>query len=324
MKTAIITGGTGYIGMATARRFGKHFDQILIADTREPQGTLPQGAKFVRCDVRQPLEPQLAPQLTADMELAWLFNFAAVHREPGHAYQEYFDTNIPGAENVTTFAAQRNIANLFFTSSIAVYGSVRNPTDESAPKTPDSAYGISKFKAEQIHEQWADGAPERRLVICRPGVVYGPGDPGNILRLIHAVKRGRFYFPGNPAIHKSYAYIEGLLDSFEYTLAQDDNLIRYNYVETPTEPLCELVKHIEAILGKESTTLALPLWLLLPVAHLIQLLTLGRSPIHPKRVRKAAMPTHIVPQWLTDHHFQFQYDFATSLKHWKTQRPEDF
>ena len=33
-----------------------------------------------------------------------IFNFAAVHRTPGHEDHEYFETNIRGAENVVTFA----------------------------------------------------------------------------------------------------------------------------------------------------------------------------------------------------------------------------
>ena len=34
-----------------------------------------------------------------------IFNFAAVHRTPGHEDHEYFETNIRGAENVVAFAA---------------------------------------------------------------------------------------------------------------------------------------------------------------------------------------------------------------------------
>jgi hypothetical protein len=41
-------------------------------------------------------------------------------------------------------------------------------------------------------------------------------------------------------------------------------------------------------------------------------------------VRKAATPTHIVPKRLKDLGFEFKYDFASSLKHWKTISPEDF
>ena len=37
-----------------------------------------------------------------------VFNFAAVHRTPGHEDHEYFETNINGAENVVAFAEKYN------------------------------------------------------------------------------------------------------------------------------------------------------------------------------------------------------------------------
>ncbi|NRA28603.1 MAG: NAD-dependent epimerase/dehydratase family protein [Opitutales bacterium] len=326
MKTAIFFGGSGYIGERTWKRLLGWFDRIVLSDTRNPAAKLPEGMEFVRCDVREPVIEQLAGAMDAAVPSAgsWIFHFSAVHREPGHAFQEYFDTNIPGAEHVTAFAEDVGIQNIFFTSSIAVYGETQGATDETAPLYPSSGYGISKLAAELIHERWAVADPSRRLVTCRPGVVYGPGDPGNILRMIRAVKQGIFFFPGNSQIFKSYAYIEGLLDSMEFTMARTERIIRYNYVEHPTEPLSELVEHAERVLGKRSRTIPLPLWLLIPAAYLVQVLTRGNSAIHPKRVRKAAMSTHIVPQWLIDHGFEFKFDFEKSLKDWQLKGPRDF
>jgi len=68
----------------------------------------------------------------------------------------------------------------------------------------------------------------------------------------------------------------------------------------------------------------LPLWLLLPASRLIQKVAGNRNPVHPVRVRKAATPTHIVPQTLIDLGFDFKYDFARSLVHWQQTAPEDF
>ncbi|MFL2832028.1 MAG: NAD-dependent epimerase/dehydratase family protein [Coraliomargaritaceae bacterium] len=317
-------GGTGYIGMRTWKRLCARFEHVLLADLNPPAEELPEGVEFIRCDVRQPIDLGAALTGVQPGDIDWIFNYAAVHREPGHAFAEYFDTNIPGAEHVTAFAERWQVPNIFFTSSIAVYGPTHAPTDEATTKYPSSGYGISKLTAELIHERWAASASEHRLIVCRPGVVYGAGDHGNILRMIRAVKKRIFVFPGSPVIHKSYAYIEGLLGSIEFTMARSEKVIHYNYVETPTETLQQLIEHVEALRGKKSKVFSLPLWLLLPVAQLVQCLTRGRSPIHPKRVRKAAMSTHIIPQWLIDHGFKFRYDFAKSLADWKRKAPEDF
>jgi nucleoside-diphosphate-sugar epimerase len=319
-KSAIIFGGTGYIGtrLAVYLREGgwKH---ILLADIKPPVKALPAGIAFVRCDVREPIAHQLG-----NREAGWIFNFAAVHREPGHEYREYFDTNLPGASNVCAYAEEVGCANILFTSSIAVYGDIVGPTDERKATYPNTAYGISKLCAELIHEGWQRRGAVRRLVIVRPGVVYGPGEPGNMLRMIQALQRGRFVFPGDGSVRKSYAYIFGLLESMEFMLARAEPRLCYNYVEKDTEPLRSLVDHVAALLAVRPPRLRAPKLLLMSVARLAQLATRGRSPLHPVRVRKAAQSSHIVPAELIRLGFDFRYDFPTSLRHWVGVAPEDF
>jgi nucleoside-diphosphate-sugar epimerase len=319
--TCLITGGAGYVGRRWAGRLAakKTFRRIVLADLRPPTEALPTGVEFNRCDVRQPIELQL-PGVRPD----WIFHFAAVHREPGHAREEYFDTNLPGARNVCQFAEVTGCQNILFTSSISVYGPTSGPTSEASPLYPATPYGISKLCAELIHEGWRRADRERRLIICRPGVVYGPGDPGNILRMIRAVKKGWFVFPGGRELRKSYAYIEGLLDSFEFTMARTESQLTYNYVERETEPLGRLVEITQEHLGKKVPTFTAPLFLLTGAAGVMQWLSNGRSPIHPARVRKAATSTHIVPQVLQDLGFGFRHDFRASLQDWAAKAPEDF
>lgn len=43
--------------------------------------------------------------------------------------------------------------------------------------------------AEKIHQIWLSKSKDRRLVIVRPSVIYGPHDPGNIYRTIKALKK---------------------------------------------------------------------------------------------------------------------------------------
>jgi nucleoside-diphosphate-sugar epimerase len=321
MTTAIIFGGAGYIGSYLARRLaaGKRFDRIILADIRQAPPLLPPQVEYQACDVRQPILPQLA-----GLKPDWIFNFAAVHREPGHAPEEYFDTNLPGARNVCAFAEATGCANLLFTSSISVYGPTKGATSETSPNYPQTPYGISKLSAELIHEGWLRAGKDRRLIVCRPGVIYGPGDPGNILRMIRAVQRGYFFFPGTTDIRKSYGYVEGLLDSFQFAMDRSEPYLLYNYVEAETETIGDLVQIVRQELGCSAPVISIPLWLLQPMAAGVQWLTNGKSPVHPARVRKAATPTHIVPQRLHELGFEFRYGFRASLNHWRSISPQDF
>lgn len=292
---------------------------MVLADINPAAAVLPDGVEYGRCDVRLPIARQIGIR-----PAEWLFNFAAVHREPGHAFREYFDTNLPGARHVCMYADQIGCKNVLFTSSIAVYGEITGPTDEGARTYPDTGYGISKLCAELIHESWHAGDVGRRVVVVRPGVVYGPGDPGNILRMIRAIQKGIFVMPGDGSVRKSYAYIYGLLESMEFMMGRSERYLCYNYVERDTDTLSELVESIIAELGIRRARLRIPKSVLVGLARAAQVATGGRSPIHPVRVRKAAQSTHIVPAELIRLNFEFQYDFAKSLSHWMSIAPDDF
>jgi len=306
----LIVGGAGYIGTKLAEHWGGAGHAIVLADIKG-------GEEVVKWDVREPCGLDGA-------RFDLIVNLAAVHREPGHEAHEYFETNLKGAAHVLALAEKTGCRKILFTSSIAVYGPVGNPTPETALTRPKTPYGMSKLTAEWMHRTWQAGAPGRQLVICRPGVVYGPGDPGNILRMIRAIKRGYFAFPGSPKIRKSYAYIAGLLESFDFALARPEPVFLYNYVESPTEPLGVMVEHIQAALGKKSPVISLPLPLLEAAAVALHACLGPRSPIHPTRVRKLRTATHIIPETLIASGFRFSYDFSASLKHWRSLAPEDF
>ncbi len=321
MKSVLIVGGAGFIGSFLAERWLEKglADQVVIADIQPSALSGKKGIVYRKVDVREPLPLDLCEQAPE-----WIFNFAAVHREPGHEAHEYFDTNLKGADTVTAYAETVGCKNIFFTSSISVYGPTSGPTDENSRICPISPYGGSKYPAELIHKGWQSRSADRRLMIIRPGVVYGPRDPGNIGRMINAIQKGYFAFPGSMDINKSYAYIYGLLDSVEFVINSGEPVVVYNYVETPTETLGAIAEHVRAFVGSKAPILSLPTSLLLPAAHVVQALAGSRNPVHPVRVKKAGMSTHIIPKKLADMGFPFQYTFKSSLEHWARKVPSDF
>lgn len=320
--SCVIFGGSGWIGAHLANHLSLHrrFSTIILADIQKPPGWVDgKNTRFIYCDVRKPIASDLdahRPQ--------WIYNLAAVHREPGHHPEEYFHTNINGAQHICQFADRIDCRNIFFTSSVAVYGPTTHPTDEHAPIKPTSPYGHSKYSAELEFETWRQSQHERRLVICRPGVVYGPHDQGNIIRMIRALQKGYFILPSSRNLYKSYAYIYGLLESIDFMMQESDVHSCYNYVETPTEPVRQLVNHVKSFLRLRIPIFAVPTSILLLIASVVSFLTHGSSPIHPTRVRKAATPTQIVPRVLEEKGFSFRYDFLKSLEHWHSVLPGDF
>lgn len=328
--TAFIFGGSGYIGTNLLSQLLETsvFEKYYICDIRPLQGfdlEIKKGkVVYIEVDVRKPIKFDIGE---VNLDKSWIFNFAAVHREPGHEYSEYFDTNIPGAKNINEFAKKKDIKNLFFTSSIAPYGKSLYERTESSTLYPETAYGISKALAEEIHKTWLAEDKSRRLVIVRPSVIFGPKDPGNVYRMLKALKKGTFVLPNGGDIIKGYGYVFGLVESILFTMNKKDRLIIYNYAENPLVPLNEMVSIAKDELGYNKPTVKISVNVLAVIAYFIQksFKIIGKkSDIHPVRVKKAGFPTNIKPQYLIDNNFNFKYDFRNALKHWISISPKDF
>jgi Nucleoside-diphosphate-sugar epimerases len=321
MSNYIIFGGSGYIGTKLTEFLlnDSNTEKVFLADIKI-SSIKNEKVVYIDCDVRNKDNFDQLPNISIDR----IFNFAAIHREPGHDRLEYYETNIKGAENVCSYAEKIGCKNILFTSSISVYGPTLTPTDEYKLTTPDTPYGISKLTAEYIHREWLAKTEDRKLVIVRPGVVYGPGDPGNILRMIKAVEKGYFFLPTTPQIKKSYAYVFGLIDSFVFAMNLPDKLFIYNYVEKETESLGEMIKIINTVVNKKTHIIRLPFKLVQFAAFILYKINPNLNGVHPARVKKVARPTHIIPKVLIEKDFKFNYDFLKSLYHWKQISPNDF
>ena len=90
-----------------------------------------------------------------------VYNLAAVHRVPGHADREYFETNLSGAESVCAYSRRVGVKRLVFTGSISVYGPADEAKDEDSVPQPVTAYGQSKLEAESVHRAWAAESSRR-------------------------------------------------------------------------------------------------------------------------------------------------------------------
>ncbi|MCK8523320.1 NAD(P)-dependent oxidoreductase [Aquimarina sp. D1M17] len=331
MKIAFLFGGSGYIAKFLLQKLIEvnRFDKYYVFDIKKLEGfdkdLKEQKIMFDHVDVRNPIKTL---DLDLDTENSWIFNFAAIHREPGHEQPEYFDTNINGAKNVNAFAESMGIENILFTSSIAPYGRSLHERTEQSELYPETPYGISKGMAELIHKNWCvQGNKKRRLIVVRPSVIYGPGDPGNVYRMIKALKKGTFVIPGDGTVVKAYGYVYGLIESMLFVMNRDEKIITYNYAENPIVNLKEMTKIAKEELGYKKPTLQISVKLLAFIAFFVQkaFKIIGKkSDIHPVRVRKAGFPTNIKPEFLIENGFEFKYGFKTSLQHWKKISPSDF
>lgn len=330
MKTCVIFGGTGFIGSHLALYLinNQLADHVVLADIKPIRSDFTfdsSKVSYANVDVRTPIS---AWNLPTSVDL--IANFAAVHREPGHESHEYYETNLPGADNVCAWAEKVGCNSIIFTSSIAPYGpSEAEKTEESIP-TPVSAYGGSKLAAEKIHMAWQKADQTRRLVIVRPGVVFGPGEGGNVTRLVKATLKRYFFYMGNRATRKSGGYVKELVNTMWWALNEkvpvNGGFFLYNFTMKPPS-VEEYVNATCQVAGVSRFVPSIPYRLLLIGSYLVEAVTrpFGIStPISPVRIKKLVRSNNIQPYVLTKEKYPFKYTLETAFADWKSDRPDDW
>ncbi|MDO4354889.1 MAG: NAD(P)-dependent oxidoreductase [Clostridia bacterium] len=314
----IIFGGSGFIGTHLIHLLKKERPEVNIycLDIVMPgeEGVVPgiveknEGVKYERVDVRKPIEWDV--NTTAEDVV---FNLAAVHRTPGHADNEYFETNIRGAENVTAWCEKKGIKKMLFTSSIAPYGAAEELKRESTLPTPNTPYGISKLVAEKIHEKWEE-KNNGQLVIVRPGIVYGKGEHGNMTRLYSGIKKHYFFYTRKDTI-KACIYVKELVRFFMWTLENGKTGV-WNCTFEPAysiEQICETMKKATGMNGFIPTV---PGKLLMGVAAVVGPIGGKVVGIHPARVKKLMISTNINGDKLKNSGYEWKYTLEDSFRDW--------
>jgi nucleoside-diphosphate-sugar epimerase len=281
---------------------------------------------FVQGDVREPISwhPEESVHLIA--------NFAAVHREPGHEDLEYYQTNLLGAENVCSWAENVGCKRIVFTSSISPYGPSVDIKDEHSLPVPTTAYGGSKLAAEKIHQIWhAKDHVNRRLVIVRPGVVFGPGEGGNVSRLIKAVLHRYFFYMGNRTTRKAGVYVKELCNAMWWVLQQQEvkgeHVSLFNMSMNPGPSIEDYVETVCRVAGVKRMVPAVPYRLLLTAAYAIDAIAKPlriSHPFSPVRIRKLVRSNNILPTYLVENGYAYQYTLESAFADWKQSCPEEW
>ncbi len=338
MTCAVIFGGTGFIGTFFARHLveDEGFEKIYLYDSealvtkvskyRQNMLTSFSNVVFVEGDVRNPIEwvPIESVSLIA--------NFAAVHREPGHEDYEYYQCNLLGAENVCNWANRVSCTKVIFTSSIAPYGPSEEVKDEGSIPSPTTAYGGSKLSAEKIHQIWqAREENIRQLVVVRPGVVFGPGEGGNVSRLIKAVKNRYFFYVGNKRTRKAGIYVKELCCAMTWVLnsqkAMANGVTVFNMSMNPGPSIQDYVEAIANVAKIKIWIPSVPSAFLVFIAYVIQGLLKPlaiQHPFDPLRIKKLIRSNNILPTYLVENEYDYKYSLDDALIDWKKDCPEEW
>lgn len=332
MKKCIIFGGTGFIGTHFSQYLVQNnlFDEIYLVDLKPVRSFFNLNEiriRYIYSDVREEIDVNLLPK-NADL----ICNFAAIHREPGHEDYEYYETNLLGAENVAKFAESIGCDNIIFTSSISPYGVSEAVKDERTLPLPVTAYGGSKLVAEKIHQIWqAKDVEKHCLVIVRPGVVFGPGEGGNVSRLIKAVLHNYFFYMGNKSTRKAGVYVKELCNAMWWVHKEQsrngERVSLFNMTMNPGPTIKDYVDAVCKVKGVNKAVFSVPYKFLIGVAHLIDFFAKPfgiNHPFSPVRIRKLVRSNNILPSYLLEHNYQYQYSLDSAFADWRKSCPSEW
>ncbi len=196
----LVTGANGFVGRATCAALAELNIPVRRAvRSLPPEGSPPgewHGAHSPAqeiCRVGDIGESTYWSQ--ALDEISVVVHLAAhVHvmkKSCAGAAAEFHRVNAAGTERLARAAVRAGVRRFVYLSSVGVHGSSTNgrPFTETDAPHPHDAYTRSKWVAEQKLQTIAnDSALE--IVVIRPPIVYGPGEPGNFMRLVRLVDSG--------------------------------------------------------------------------------------------------------------------------------------
>ena len=306
--SSIVFGGSGFIGQQLIKLLDEDYFNLDIE--KGP-------SNYLYCDVRNSIDLVIPTRKNSV-----IYNLAALCTIPKYEEREYYETNILGAENVCNLARAKDIKTIVFTSSISPYGMREDERTEISLPMPTNEYGISKLVAEEIHKRWqAEKPDERKLIIVRPGVVFGFKEGGNFTRLYKAIKKGGFFYPGRKDTKKAAIYVKDLVRIImEMVEKENPGVHLFNTVYTPVHTIEEICKTMAKVTGVKEPKVTLPSDVLILGASLINGLSklIGKSfnGIHPDRVKKLMTSTNICGKKLLINRYKPEYSLLEAITDW--------
>lgn len=312
----LITGGSGFIGT--------HLIKLLL-DNLKVDYVLNLDLKHSEVNDDR-LETQIIDirsinclSIQSNHNFDYCIHLAALCKEPGYEWEEYFQTNHEGTVNIIALCEQLNINAIIFTSTMMVYQAGEIERTETSITAPDTAYGISKLLAEMKLTNWMDRKGGRQLKIIRPAVVFGQNENANFTRLYKSLKGGFFPYVGKSTTVKSSIYVKELTNFIQFLMEKNTNRNIFNLGFPENLTIKNTVKTFKKVFNFKAYNPVIPYSLLLFTSKLFEILNaIGlKNPIHHRRIQKLYFSTNIFPQSALEEKYNFKFTLETALEDWK-------
>jgi len=266
---ALVTGATGFVGAAVARRLLDNQWQVRVlarqgSDRRNLQGL---DAEVIEGDLTDVNSLQHAAR-----GCEGLFHVAADYRLGARDPKQLYRANVDGTRNVLSAAHRSGVRRIVYTGSVATIGIPADgtPGDERTANSLENMIGHykrSKYLAEEVvREAVREGIS---VVIVSPSTPVGPGDlkPTPTGQLVLDAAAGRmpaYVDTGLNIVHVDdvaaghlLAYQRGKAGE-RYILGGEDMTLR------------NILGQISTLVGRKPPRVRLPYGMVLPIAYVAE------------------------------------------------------
>jgi nucleoside-diphosphate-sugar epimerase len=258
---ALVTGGGGFLGGAVVRLLRQRGREVR-SFTRSAYPWLDEfGVEQVYGDLADPAAVERA---VTGVDVVY---HVAARAGVWGRYADFYATNVTGTENVIAACKKHGVRKLVYTSTPSVVhgGGDLEGADESVPY-PDhyeAPYPETKAKAERA--VLAANGPDLATVALRPHLIWGPGDPHLVPRILARARAGKLRRVGTRPVKVDVTYIDNAADA--HLLAGDrldvgSPVAGKAYFISNGEPvdLWEFINRVLAAAGLPPVTKSVSVW----------------------------------------------------------------
>lgn len=247
MGNILVAGANSFIGQHLIMELLKKGNHItgLVRSQQKIPGRWRKNVRILQGDIT---EKRTISKICKEVDV--VFHLAAkVHdfSSGSNVAEEHFVVNVIGTKNLLDECVNSSIRHFVYFSSVkAMVEDKANNLDESFMTCPATPYGKSKNEAEKLVAEYGKKHGFKTTSLRLP-LVYGPGNKGNIYRMIEAVDRGRFIMVGKGENRRSMVYVGNVVDAalavVERPEADDHAYIVTDGIDYSVKELYEIISN---------------------------------------------------------------------------------
>jgi 2-alkyl-3-oxoalkanoate reductase len=205
----LVTGGTGFLGRALVNRLLSQGRAVTVL-ARNPAADLTARGARILCASLDDADAVRA----ACKGVETVYHVAAKVGVWGR-YDDFFRTNVLGTRAVVDGCREHGVRSLILTSTPSVVYNGRDlaGVDESLPLTRScpSPYPLTKAQAEA--DVLAANGTGLRTTALRPHLIWGPGDPHLVPRILASARAGKLRIVGLGTNRVDMVHVENAADA---------------------------------------------------------------------------------------------------------------